>query len=268
MEPSGVWAESDSLGIPLLWQAVRRGALCAVLQQNPEALDRPRLLVQAMDALAKSQSAEEGLLKSMSKQIVYHMVDFSVKDLATTANACQRMLVKDGAILESLVRQGLRKGWRFKPVSAEAVIRACDAAGFRHPQLVELREGLEQQKNSASTREAPPPRPELQAEVDWETVEEGPLFDDVAAKAQDAEELKKASEPPASGSVSTSKGSEASEAIGQRRRREPEVAERSSPQIVAADKEVRKVLRDVEKKVLRPFGLKSFVLQQSRNRKR
>ncbi|CAE7243708.1 amtB, partial [Symbiodinium necroappetens] len=82
-----------------------RGALCTVLQQNPEALDRPRLLVQAMDALAKTQSAEEGLMKAISKQIVYHMVDFSVKDLAITANACQRMLVKDGAILESLVRQ-------------------------------------------------------------------------------------------------------------------------------------------------------------------
>ena len=64
MEPSGVWAESDSLGITLLssvascstpntesWdtaQNPRRGALCAVLQQNPEALDRPRLLVQAV----------------------------------------------------------------------------------------------------------------------------------------------------------------------------------------------------------------------------
>ncbi|CAE7028113.1 amtB [Symbiodinium natans] len=61
--------------------------------------------IQAMDALAKSQSAEEDLLKAIGRQIVYHMVDFSVKDVANTASSCQRMLVKDGAVLEAMVRQ-------------------------------------------------------------------------------------------------------------------------------------------------------------------
>ncbi|CAE8695463.1 unnamed protein product, partial [Polarella glacialis] len=121
--------------------------LASRLERRIGELDGPRALVQAVEALAKSLCHDEqqggGAPKALSNKLVAHMVDFSVKDVAATAVACQRLMVQDGAVLESLARQGLRKGWRFKPQYAQAVLRACRDAGFRHPAVQELWEGVQ-----------------------------------------------------------------------------------------------------------------------------
>eukprot|EP00913_Durusdinium_trenchii_P031715 g29701.t1 len=156
-------------------------ALGAELAGHIEELDHPRRLVQAVEAMAKVRLAEEKLLKPLGSQIIYFMVDFSSKDVARTAMACQKLMVQDGAVLEALVRQANpwklpTGGFRLKAPQIEAVVAACHAAGFEHPMLVELLEGLQQQKQKQSEKEqaaaAAAAAAPQEGQSDWDSVEE------------------------------------------------------------------------------------------------
>ena len=100
-------------------------------------------MFEALDAVASLRLQEESFLKALATQMVYHMADFSSRDVARSATACQRLVLRDGALMEAMLRQALRRGGRMKVSQSEAVLAACAAANFQHPMLVELREGLE-----------------------------------------------------------------------------------------------------------------------------
>ncbi|CAJ1408561.1 unnamed protein product [Effrenium voratum] len=230
--------------------------LVAQLSGRVPELDHPRRLVQAMDALAKVQVFQEDLLKSIGRQIAIHMVDFSPKDVASCASACQRLLVQDGAVLEAMARQGLRSGRRFKLPYVQAVVRACRTAGFEHPVVVELLEGMQQQQRAREERES---QEKPSAKVDWESLEEEPMFDKpVLGEAP-------AVEPAAGPKMSPMEALH--DGHSWRRERRPVEDPDARSAAMLEDKDIRRIMADVERRVLRPAGLKSRALEGRRNRK-
>ncbi|CAL1125680.1 unnamed protein product [Cladocopium goreaui] len=238
-------------------------AIAEKLFGQVDELDHPRRLVQAIDGLAKARLSEAELLKPLGLKIVYHMVDFSPKDVAKTASACQQLMLNDGAVLEALVRQGLRRAQRLTLPQAEAVVAACRAAEFEHPVLVEFLEGMQHQKKELSreVKESP--------EADWENIEDEPIFFEPHIGSEDLSEDRTGRRPIVS--AGEDGATPASEAIHdsqpwKRERRDAEVqAERTSD--LLEDKDIRKIMKQVERKVLRPAGLKSRSLAMTGRRK-
>ncbi|CAK9007355.1 unnamed protein product [Durusdinium trenchii] len=239
-------------------------ALGAELAGHIEELDHPRRLVQ------------EKLLKPLGSQIIYFMVDFSSKDVARTAMACQKLMVQDGAVLEALVRQGVRRGFRLKAPQIEAVVAACHAAGFEHPMLVELLEGLQQQKQKQSEKEqaaaAAAAAAPQEGQSDWDSVEEAPMF----SEPFESEDLSEDQTGPRSGPRNLSGGASpsstaASEALHQGRwfqRTWEEAEDEATRTSLLEDKEIRRILHQVDRTVLRPAGLRSRSLAMIRNRRK
>jgi len=122
-----------------------------------EELDGPRAFVQAIEALARARTATvlgQNVAEDLARKLAPRVVDFSVKDVAAVASACQRLLLSEPSSLEALARQGLRKGWRFRPRYASTVLNACAAAGFRHPVVEELRASVVRNEEEAAARRA------------------------------------------------------------------------------------------------------------------
>jgi len=92
------------------------------------------------------------LTQELAAVMVPRVVDFSPKDVMAVASACQRLLVRDSSVLEALARQGLRKGQRLRPRYAAAVLEACEAAGFEHKVVDDLREAKEEEEAKQATQ--------------------------------------------------------------------------------------------------------------------
>lgn len=198
-----------------------------------KGLAGPRSLVQAVKALARSRDLQPGLLEVLQAQLIAHMVDFGAKDVATVAVACQRLKIRDGGVLEALCRQGLRQGFRFKTHHAKAVLDACAAANFEHGVVGDVRD---QVKESAMKAAGAGDERWTKAvgEDDAELLLEEPIFhhqgSGVARPMSPGAE--KGAEPP------------------------PHTVEQKK---ALNDPELRKLLRKVDRQVLRPAGLRSEV---------
>jgi len=234
-------------------------------------------LVQAMEALARCRAAAVGrprLIEALCERLVARLVDLSAKQVASAAGACQRLRVRDGALLEGLARQGQRKGSWFLPKHAEAVLKACDAAGFEHSVVDELRESLQLQgTEGAATGPVEKYGDEFDGEAGDREVSSGPfgdgvLFEEERPAAAATRRGKAPSDRPPRDAGGASPGGRSSPAAQDNSDDElpPEIA-RLLPK-EKNDVNMMKLYHGVDRKVLRPAGLRSAALSQGGRRRR
>eukprot|EP00929_Paragymnodinium_shiwhaense_P102142 TRINITY_DN65328_c0_g1_i1.p1 TRINITY_DN65328_c0_g1~~TRINITY_DN65328_c0_g1_i1.p1 ORF type:complete len:661 (+),score=161.88 TRINITY_DN65328_c0_g1_i1:119-2101(+) len=175
-----------------LQTATLRRELALLLVERLDELDSPKLLTQTMEAFSRgggphlhSDGQSAAALEALLHRMTLHMVGFSLKDVAATALACERLGVTDKGLLEALVRQAMRKGeatLQYRPQQGEAVLAACAAADFRHGVVEDLQEAVDtarrKQQERHAAREGKKRKPrEDKAEAD-DPLGAAPLFDD------------------------------------------------------------------------------------------
>lgn len=206
-------------------------------------------LVAAYYSLARCPSSAADhpqLLQALSQKLQEIMVELSPSQLASTASACQKLLVTDGALLEGLVRQGQRRRQAFLPRHAEAVLGACDAAGFRHAVVDQLRQSVEEAAAG----------PEEERDVEMREVAEEDEFPPSPARSGRRGRRRKAAKPLPE--PEAEEGDLAVEGPDGEIELPPEV-QRLLPK-EGDDREMVRLLRDMDRRVLRPAGLRSAAM--------
>eukprot|EP00927_Polykrikos_kofoidii_P043490 TRINITY_DN37561_c0_g1_i1.p1 TRINITY_DN37561_c0_g1~~TRINITY_DN37561_c0_g1_i1.p1 ORF type:complete len:737 (+),score=135.11 TRINITY_DN37561_c0_g1_i1:95-2305(+) len=152
----GLGEEDDFSSAPPVIHEMRRLVVDA-LGVRVDELDTPRLLTLALEAIARAYIRDDQLspsamwhgatpVKLLGERITASIAEFSLKNVVLTATACQRLMVRDAALFEGIVRQGIRKGqsvFHYKTHYGEAIFEACRAVRFRHPVVDDLLQALE-----------------------------------------------------------------------------------------------------------------------------
>lgn len=132
-------------------------AAADLLAPKVACLEGPKQFVQAMDALAHARMREDTgpCVPRVRDELLGRLPDLSLKDVIVVAKACQPLQLYDGAVLEGLVRQAIRKRatQRFKKEHRQArraVLDLCAAGGFEHTLLEELKDAHKEETQTSA----------------------------------------------------------------------------------------------------------------------
>ncbi|CAK0796014.1 unnamed protein product, partial [Prorocentrum cordatum] len=253
-----------------------------LLRGRLEELDTPRRLVRAVEALGQCADlvgrSHRWALAALCELLVARMVDFRAEDVTAVAVVFPRLRVADEAALEAVARQALRQKPERRRRAAAAALRACEAAGFQHRLVGELRgsaarPGREAERSSPEAEGgaeeggaeggaggAAAPAPEA-----WgDALEDAPLFEEPWLEVGRAGASVSSRAPP--GSAAGSAGAPGTvAAAGPGAASAPPAAELAlagAGELAASqareqeDKAMRRLLRDVDRQVLRPAGFR------------